>query len=129
MDGKYLCLDTDVIIAFFKGDKKVKEVLETFPGDIVTTSVNVMELLTYAKKERREKYLQFLYGIKILSFDFRSAIIAANIIRDLKEKGLMIDIRDILIGSICIAKNVPLFTYNIKHFERLKEYGLVLFQI
>ena len=46
------------------------------------------------------------------------------ILRDLKKKGKLLDIRDVFVGSICIARDLPLLTYNSRHFNRLKDYGL-----
>ncbi len=126
MDKRCLCLDTNVIIELFRGNLEVKRVIEEFPGSIATTTITVMELLTNMSERKRDLYLQFLSGLIILDFDFRSTIIAADIIRDLKKKGLVLDLRDIMIASICIANSVPLYTLNRKHFERLKEYGLIL---
>ncbi len=81
-----------------------------------TTSITVMELLTNMSKRKRDIYLQFLSGLIIFDFDFKSAMIAANIIRDLKRTGLILDLRDIMIASICIANAIPLYTLNRKTF-------------
>ncbi len=45
------------------------------------------------------------------------------------KKKEFLDERDLIIGAICIANNIPLWTGNIKHFKKLKEYGLNLVTI
>ena len=41
-------------------------------------------------------------------------------------KGKILDLRDLFIASLCINEGIELLTYNTKHFERLKEFGLIL---
>ena len=41
-----------------------------------------------------------------------------------KLRGSRVDERDLLIASTAISKRLPLYTRNLKHFERLKEFGL-----
>ena len=53
---------------------------------------------------------------------------ASSIWRELRESGKLIDDRDLLIGATAIAKDLPLWTKNEKHFSRLKKRGLVLWR-
>ena len=63
---------------------------------------------------------------RFLNFDKNSGIIAGKISRQLKDNGEEVEFRDIFIGSICISNDVELFTLNVKHFERMKKFGLNL---
>lgn len=51
---------------------------------------------------------------------------AAEMWRELRQSGELIDDRDLLMGATAIAKNLPLLTGNKRHFERLKRFKLVL---
>jgi len=130
-----LILDTDVVIDFLRGKhktvQKLKELKETC--QFITTTITVFELYLGAyKSQRREIRLlevkAFLNTLLILELDEASAEIAGKIGAELSKRGEPIDIRDPLIGSIAISHSTPLLTNNIKHFERLKEFGLKLME-
>ena len=63
--------------------------------------------------------LKFLSNFKIYDFNFDSSKKAADIFNDLKSKGEIIELPDIMIASITIANNESLITGNINHFERI----------
>ena len=65
----------------------------------------------------------------ILPFDNKSVLIASKIYSSLRKDGKLIDERNLIIGSICIANNLPLATLNKRHFERLRKFGLKLVEI
>ncbi len=48
---------------------------------------------------------------------------------DLKERGEPIGDADLLIGATAIAKGLKLATLNVRHYERLRRYGLELWEI
>jgi len=47
---------------------------------------------------------------------------------NLRQQGKVLDERDLFIGALCIEKDLPLWTFNKKHFKMLKDYGLRLFE-
>ena len=53
--------------------------------------------------------------------------IASDIWRSLKAKGKLIEDRDLIIGATAITKKLKLLTRNIKHYGKLKTYGLVFY--
>lgn len=59
-------------------------------------------------------------GIQILPFNGSVAIKAAQIYHRLKQQNKMIKFRDIFIAATCIVNNLPLKTFNKKHFERIE---------
>lgn len=128
MGRELICLDTGAIIEIFRGNRNVIEKLEYINLEPCTTSINVMELLTYSKKSKRDKYFEFLLELKTMPFDIKAAKVSSDIIRNLKSGGKVIDIRDVMIASICIVNFTPLYTLNRKHFERLREYNLILIE-
>ena len=65
----------------------------------------------------------------VIYFDNKAVIKASEIYAALKREGKLIDERDLMIGAICIANNLPLATLNKKHFNRLKQFGLRIIDI
>ncbi len=66
---------------------------------------------------------------KILWPNNNSILVASKIWADLKKRGKLIDERDLEIGALCIINQLSLWTKSIKHFDRLKKYGLKLVDI
>jgi|SRR3989344_845369 len=122
-----VCLDSDVLINFLRNDAKTINLIENLKQQgkpISITSINSFELLKGIPKLSRmdkNKVIDFLTNFNILSFNFDSSKKAAEIFYDLKSKGEIIDIADILIASIVLANNELFITGNSKHFERIEE--------
>ncbi|MEK6922143.1 MAG: type II toxin-antitoxin system VapC family toxin [Nanoarchaeota archaeon] len=119
-----ICLDSDVLIALLNRDEKTKQIIEALDADFYITTVNTFEVW-YGRK-KTEPVFEALEWLHSLEMDDKAARLAGDILRKLKDDGRMIDIRDMFIGAICINNDIELLTYNKKHFERLKEFGLVL---
>ncbi len=103
-------------------DEQTKTIISAIDGQFVSTSINSFEVW-YGRKAQ-EPVSELFDWLDIFQFDNESARIAADIMRSLKQKGKMIEMRDIFIASICIKNNIELLTDNKKHFDRLKEFGL-----
>ncbi len=119
-----VCLDSDILIDFLNKDEEAKNILEKVEGNFCISSVTAFEIWYGRKKS--EQVEELLKWIEVLNLDYKSAILAGDILRDLKKKGKPIDFRDLFIGSICIKENIPLVSRNIKDFKRLKRFGLNL---
>ena len=121
-----VCLDTDACISIIKG-KPEAEKLSDFIGynKLFVASITVFEL--YLRKENLHEVANFLDGIFILDFDEECAIKASNIQKELKSKGMQLELRDTFIASIAIINNCSLATLNKKHFSRIKELELLNF--
>ncbi len=128
-----VCLDSDVLIDFFRNDKEtVKKIIELKNRglELATTTINSFELLKNSSKlniEEISKIKSFLRDTLIFDFDFNSSIKAAEIFDYLKLKGEPLDIADIMIAAITITNNQSLLTRNIKHFSRIAELKLESF--
>ena len=128
-----ICLDSDFIIDFLRGQKEAINKLQKINSedrDIVTTSINSLEIfigiieVDGISSNRIENTRNFLDNIGILNFDHLAAEKSANIINTLKMSGTPIGIKDSLIAGIVLSNNVTLLTRNIKHFERVS--GLII---
>lgn len=122
-----VCLDSDILINFLRKDEKTINLIENLRQQGKTpsiTSINCFELLKgipKLSKVDKNKISDFLTNFNILSFNFDSSKIAAEIFDDLKSRGEMVDLTDVLIASIVILNKEQFITGNIKHFERIKE--------
>ena len=121
-----MILDSDILIYFLKGEKKVvEEVLKIASDELFTTRVNYTELL-YGEynsskiEDNLTKFKNFLERFTILEFDERSSEIFAQTKAKLKKEGNIIADMDLMIASIAIANEQELATNNHKHFERIR---------
>ena len=121
---RQVCLDSDVLIELLRQNEKTKQTVESLNAEFFTTAINSFELWFGRKKS--ELVFEFLEILHLLPLDDKSARIAADLRRELERRGEPIDLRDLFIAAICITNSIELFTYNKKHFERLKEFGLIL---
>ena len=119
-----ICLDTDVLINMARDDSRTKEAIEAFDADFYTTTVNVLEL--WQGHRNGEETMELLEPLIKVGFDEKSAFTAGDIQRNLFNKGDVLDFRDLFIGAVCIRHDLELLTFNLKHFGRLKRFGLKL---
>ncbi len=127
-----LCLDTDILIDFLRGEtkttKEVKKLEDLF--ELTTTAINLFELYYGAYKTGRDRNVNAIRELEnrleVLKFTSTSAKISGEILSKLEKKEEAIDFRDVMIASIVIENDVALYTRNAKHFERVE--GLKLYE-
>lgn len=130
LEQKNICVDTDIIIDFTKDKEPFATCLEYVHThfNCFITAISVYELyfgVEYAGGNKERNILDdLLKGFIILSFDVRAAKISAAIDAKLNKRGQRLEIKDILIASICISNNIPLLTQNTSHFSRFHELKL-----
>ncbi len=107
-----VCLDTNILIDFMRGDKKVIDLVNSYSlKEIISiTAITEYELLKHGDKIKREVAEEVIGPMKIHYFDRISAAEAARIFNRLKDAGKMINENDILIAGIAIANNELLIT-------------------
>ena len=62
----------------------------------------------------------------IINIDYHDMKLADRIMAYLEKRGKKLEFRNVLIGTICVNRGFSILTGNKKHFERLKDYGLVI---
>ncbi len=97
-------------------------------GNNYLSTISLIEFLRYYKSEERKQRLKALLEeiFQIVSIDNDTILVYCKLYNTLKEKGKPIEDADLLIASITIAKDLILYTLNLKHFERLSKFGLKL---
>ena len=119
--------DTSFIIDVMKGNRKalakLNEMRKTGATAMVST-VTLYELYVGVSSVRRpleekEKILKATSRLSTIGFDEKSAREAGQVQGDLKARGEMIDIPDILIAGIARAGGYSVLTRNKAHFNRV----------
>ena len=123
---KRVVLDTTIIVKHLRGRKDETRLVEKLQevSTVATTIVNSFEVYYGAyKSEDTAKNLAsakgFLSTLEVLDLNDDSAEIAGKIMADLESKGIALDPRDVLIGSIASKNGYSVVTLNSKHFERI----------
>jgi len=116
-------VDTDVLIDFFAGVSPAAEAIARLLEEdrLTITTLTVFELACGAQKEEQLRDLELLIqAAQVLPLDEAAALHAGAIYRELRAKGQVLDIPDLLIAGCCLAAGLPLFTRNTGHFRRVK---------
>lgn len=117
--GEGILIDTDILIDYVKGRQELPDIR------IFISEVTLYEFIRGTKDIPEAKKL-IEEGFIILYHNNQIIRKASEIWVSTKKTGEMIDDRDILIAAVAITKQIPLFTRNVKHYERLNKFGLNL---
>lgn len=122
MENSVVCLDTSVLIDFYRNRDKSKSLLfrltEKYPFFAVS-AVTEYELCLGNSQEQNIFWDDFFSRVIILPFDSNAVKQSVNIYRQLKQQNKLIDMPDIMIAGTVLQNNMPLATLNRKHFERI----------
>jgi tRNA(fMet)-specific endonuclease VapC len=128
MESRIICLDTSVLIDFFRKTNKensyfyqLSAVYESFAVSVITE----YEILTGSSPIQQQFWTTFFDKVTILPFLSETSKNAVEIYKALKIKSSLIEVPDILIAATAISKKLPLATINVKHFERIDSLELV----
>lgn len=128
METKVTLLDTGILIEFFRKKDKSKSILYQLSlqsYEFKVAAISQYEILLGSNDSQMDFWKLFFERIQILAFDENSAVAASEIYKQLKSENKLIDIADILIGSIALTNQISLATLNRKHFMRIRNLELV----
>jgi len=114
-------LDSSVIIELINNTERAGKILREI-GDlpIITTSVCLHEIMSGTFNKQEEFIMNgIITNMEILPHTKESAKIGAEIFKELKTKGNMVNEFDILIASICEENKATLITLD-KDFSKIK---------
>lgn len=119
---KYL-LDTNVLIAMFRGQYGIREaILKAGFENCIVSEISFVELLYGAHKAGYERHSHEINFIKnqFTLLPVSGAIEQYAVLRaQLESGGMRLDNFDLLIAAAAIAKGLTLVTHNTRHFSRI----------
>jgi predicted nucleic acid-binding protein len=119
-------VDTSVFITYFRDRDKSTSLLTTLAGqyDFAISVITQYEILNGSNEHQEMRWEALFQTVKRLPFGEARAREASSIYRELKSKGNLISVADILIAATARANALKFATLNQKHFERIP--GLIL---
>lgn len=129
MENELICLDSTVLIEYFRKTKKEKSFLYQITQRYSLLSVSIItqyEIYIGSNPEQDTFWGQFFRDIVILPFDVKENEEAVNIFRKLKAQNKLIDIPDLLIGATALTHSLKLATINKEHFSRIEGLDLIV---
>lgn len=125
-----IVLDTNVISHMYRGDLPAR--VGSFIDECVclTTFVTVAELyqgsLQAAWGSRRIAELErLLHDLVVLPYDAGVSIAWAAVVTEARRKGRPTSANDAWIAACCVARELPLLTFNRRDFETFEALTLV----
>ncbi len=122
-----VCIDTDVLADLLR---KKENAVSWFKDNednfqLATTTINIFELYYGSHRSSDPENSiamvnNLLENLTILTLDTKSAHEAGKQFARLASEGNIVDVKDILIGSIALTSDYSLKTNNKKDFERIK---------
>lgn len=128
-----ILLDTNVLSALMRdpAEPAVARWLDGLPEESLwTTTVTIFEIrlgLAVMAKGRRQRLLEQAFAAalaaeiddRVLAFDLAAAEAAAGIAGERQRVGRPVEIRDVQIAGIALARKATVATRNIRHFDGL----------
>jgi len=130
MENAIICLDTSILIDYFRKTKKENSILYQLSNTYSKFAVSIItkfEVYCGCKQEHMSFWDQIFNDFQIIPFDDSANTEAVLIYKELKKKNKLIEMPDILIGATARAHALKLATINKKHFNRIQ--GLELVEI
>jgi len=129
VESKLICLDTSVLIDYFRKTKKSNSFLYKLTEQYSLFAVSIItqyEIYLGSNEDQDSFWDQFFESITVLPFDAKANKQAIRIYRELKQKSKLIEIPDLLIGATAKAHSLKLATLNERHFSRIEGLELIL---
>jgi len=110
---KQILVDTDILFDHLITEEKESTLMKLMTRyDCFTTVINAIELYELAGKENKKYADMLLYGFKVLGIHSRYAEKVAEIINELKVRGLDWNLRDAIIVMMAVQNKLILTTFN-----------------
>lgn len=115
--------DTGILIDALQGREPSAKAVEELLRDrrLATTAITLLELGVGAGTgPERDRIDRLLEALPVLAFDSDAAQLAGGVGAALRAEGRPIPPADLAVAGICLHLDVPLFTRNHRHFERVE---------
>ena len=128
MENSVVCLDTSVLIDYFRKKHKEKSyfyaLLDQYESFAIT-SITEFEIRCGIDESQMKLWEEILSDIEVISFDSEASKLAATIDRELKRIRKQLDIADLFIAATAIRHDSLFATLNKKHFVRVERLRLI----
>ena len=125
-------LDTSAIIDIFKGDKDIKEFLDSNTEPLAATIVSYLELFFGLNPKdpkhgkESEYYKEFFKSLYNIDLTKDSCELASEIFWSLKKEGKTIEQFDCVIAALLISNGInKILTRDSRHFERIRKLNVI----
>lgn len=128
MENKIICLDTSVLIDYFRKKNKEKTFFFQLTKKYSIFAVSVIteyEIYIGSNNEQEKFWNDFFNFLSILPVNSDTVKKAVNIEKTLKKLRKNIDIPDLFIAATTLENNMVLATLNTKHFENIENIKIV----
>lgn len=126
LENRNVLIDTNLIIQHLRIRDKSQSALSGLPSDarLHFSAVSWCELKAGGDRYQLELSV-LVQELRILPFDAVAAEKAADIYLDLRQRGMLIEFRDIFIAATALVHSLPIKTLNTKDFERIEGLKLI----
>lgn len=128
MENEIVCLDTSVLIDYFRKTDKSKSFFYELTKDYSLFAVSaITEYEIYFGSNTEQDYYWDDFFSRIISLPYNSEAnrITTKIERDLRKRNKSIDKPDMMIAGTALANNLRIATLNVKHFDRISGLNLI----
>jgi|SRR5690606_12825471 len=124
MASSSLVVDTSVFIEYLRAPNKTKTKLFSISDktSLCISTITLYELLMGAVNSEKQNDIELLTSdLTILSFNQKTAMIAAEVYHDLRKRNKMIEFRDLFIAATAIAHDLPVLRLTKNILKESKE--------
>jgi len=110
---------TDVLIDYFSGAEPAAEAVARLLAEdrLAVTAVTLFELACGVSTEEQLRDLELLtQAALVVALDGYAALKAGVVYRDLRTRGKLVGMADLLIAGCCLAAGFPLLSRNREYF-------------
>ncbi len=128
MQKEIICLDTSILIDFFRKTKKENSALYKLKQNNFVFAVSIVteyEIYVGISEVQIKFWNKFFEEVTVLGFDKSANEEAIKIHNQLKRKSKLIELPDIFIAATAVSNSMKLATLNTKHFDRIDNLKLV----
>lgn len=122
METEIICLDTSVLIDFYRKKNKSKTFFYELTKNyqlFTVSAITAFEIYAGSSSGQDKFWDRFFQLIPVSPFNSNVNKTAIEIHRQLKRDRKQLDIADLFIGATAVNLGLKLATLNSKHFERI----------
>lgn len=128
MADKIILVDTSILIDYYRKTDKENSIwisLVRQGYSFAISAITKYEIYSGANPNQLAFWDGVLQAITVIPFDEVAVDTAVNLNNALKRKRKQIDLADLFIAATAVVHNLPLATFNRKHFDRIDTLNIV----